>query len=58
MMQSVTEGLKEWDVPEKHIHYETFGPSSVKKIAAVVTPGAAAATGYAVQFKKSGKTVN
>ncbi len=58
MMQSVTEGLKEWGVPDKHIHYETFGPSSVKKIATVVAPGAAAPTGYAVQFKKSGKTVN
>jgi hypothetical protein len=58
MMQGVTEGLKEWGVPEKEIHYETFGPSSVKKIAAVVAPGAAAPNGYAVQFKKSGKTVN
>ncbi len=57
MMQSVTEGLKEWGVPDKHIHYETFGPSSVKKIAAVVAPEAGAATGYAIQFKKSGKTV-
>ena len=58
MMQDLTEGLKEWGAPEKNVHYETFGPSSVKKIAAVVAPGAAAPTGYAIQFKKSGKTVN
>lgn len=58
MMQDLTEGLKEWGVPEKNVHYETFGPSSVKKIAAVVAPGAAAPTGYAIQFKKSGKTIN
>ena len=58
MMQDVTEGLKEWGVPETCIHYETFGPSSVKKIAAVVAPGAAAPTGYAIHFKKSGRTVN
>ncbi len=58
MMQEVTAGLKDWSVPEQHIHYETFGPSSVKKIAAVVAPGAAAPTGYAIQFKKSGKTLN
>lgn len=58
MMKDVTEGLKEWGVPESNIHYETFGPSSVKKIAAVVAPGAAAPTGYAIQFKKSGKTLN
>ncbi len=58
LMQDVTEGLKEWAVPEKNIHYETFGPSSVKKIATIVAPGAAAPTGYAIQFKKSGKTLN
>ena len=58
MMQDVTEGLKEWGVPEKHIHYETFGPSSVKKVAAVISPEAKAPTGYAIQFKKSGKTLN
>ncbi|MEP6820789.1 MAG: 2Fe-2S iron-sulfur cluster-binding protein [Chthoniobacterales bacterium] len=58
MMQDVTEGLKEWGVPDKHIHYETFGPSSVKKVAAVVSPDAKVPTGYAIQFKKSGKTLN
>jgi ferredoxin-NADP reductase len=57
MMQEITEGLKEWGVPDANIHYETFGPSSVKKVAAVVAPGASAPTGYAVQFRKSGKTV-
>ncbi|MEO5722614.1 MAG: 2Fe-2S iron-sulfur cluster-binding protein [Chthoniobacterales bacterium] len=56
MMQDVTEGLKEWGVPEKNIHYETFGPSSVKKVAAVIAPGAQVPTGYSIQFKKSGKT--
>ncbi|MGI9088914.1 MAG: 2Fe-2S iron-sulfur cluster-binding protein, partial [Chthoniobacterales bacterium] len=58
LMQDITEGLKEWGVPEKHVHYETFGPSSVKKVAAVVAPGAQVASGFAIQFKKSGKTVN
>jgi ferredoxin len=58
MMQDLTQGLKEWGVPETNVHYETFGPSSVKKIAAVVAPGAVAPTGYAIQFKKSGKTIN
>ncbi|MGH8094669.1 MAG: 2Fe-2S iron-sulfur cluster-binding protein [Chthoniobacterales bacterium] len=55
MMQDITEGLKEWGVPEKHIHYETFGPSSVKKIAAAPSP--TASPSYAIQFKKSGKTL-
>jgi ferredoxin-NADP reductase len=57
MMQDMTEGLKAWGVPDANIHYETFGPSSVKKVAAVVAPGATAATGFAVQFRKSCKTV-
>lgn len=56
MMQSVTEGLKEWGVPEKHIHFETFGPSSVKKVAPTMAPEAVDQPGFKVQFKKSGKT--
>lgn len=57
MMQTVTEGLKEWGVPDKNIHFETFGPSSVKKVAPVMKPEATDQPGFAVQFKKSGKTV-
>ena len=57
MMQSVTEGLKEWGVPDKNIHFETFGPSSVKKVAPVMKPEATDQPGFSVQFKKSGKTV-
>jgi ferredoxin-NADP reductase len=56
MMQNLTEGLKEWGVPENNIHYETFGPSTVKKVAAAAA-GGAAPVAFAVQFKKSGKTV-
>jgi ferredoxin-NADP reductase len=58
MMQDLTEGLKEWGVPVNNTHYETFGPSTVKKVAAAAAAGAPAAATYAVQFKKSGKTVN
>lgn len=58
MMRDVIEGLKEWGVPDTNIHYETFGPSSVKKVAAAAPLGVAAPAGFAVQFKKSGKTVN
>ena len=57
LMQSMTEGLKEWGVPDKNIHFETFGPSSVKKIAPTMKPGAVDQPGFSVQFKKSGKTV-
>lgn len=58
LMQSITEGLKDWGVPDTKIHFETFGPSSVKKIAPTVAPGAVNQPSYAIQFKKSGKTIN
>jgi len=57
-MQSITEGLKDWGVPDDKIHFETFGPSSVKKIAPVAAPDAVNQPGYSIQFKKSGKVVN
>lgn len=31
MMKSITEGLSEWGVPDKHVHLEAFGPASVPK---------------------------
>ncbi len=31
MMSSLFEDLREWDVPEDHLHYEAFGPATVKK---------------------------
>ena len=57
MMQSLNEGLREWDVPESKIHFETFGPSSVKKVAPLEPVVGSALAGYSIQFKKSGKTV-
>ncbi len=57
-MQSITEGLKDWGVPDDKIHFETFGPSSVKKVAPAQASDAASQPSYAIQFKKSGKVVN
>lgn len=34
MMTALTEGLAAWDVPESRIHFEAFGPASVKPPAA------------------------
>jgi len=31
MMNSLFEDLREWQVPEDHLHYEAFGPATVKK---------------------------
>ncbi len=31
MMQSVTNDLYEWGVPERDVHFETFGPATIKR---------------------------
>lgn len=57
MMESLTKGLAEWGVPEEHIHFEAFGPASVKRIARLDTAGSADAAGFEVNFVRSNKTV-
>ncbi|MBL8670557.1 MAG: 2Fe-2S iron-sulfur cluster binding domain-containing protein [Alphaproteobacteria bacterium] len=60
MMNSLAEGLEKWGVPASAIHYEAFGPATVKKVATVVSPETHAPTegvkAIAVQFSKSQKT--
>jgi uncharacterized protein len=57
LMESLTAGLAEWGVPDKNVHFETFGPSSVKKVAEL--PAAAGTSGptLSIEFKKSGKKI-
>lgn len=57
MMQTLVPALAEWGVPVSDIHYEAFGPASVK------LPGAAQAaalevTGVEVRFRRSGRTLS
>src|SRR5262249_14356644 len=54
MMESLVKGLEGWGVPEDHIHFEAFGPASVKKAAPVA---AGEAGKYAVAFSRSDKKV-
>ena len=59
MMNSLVEGLETWGVPEECVHFEAFGPASVKK----TSDGAAeeAAPGgktISVKFARSNKTVS
>ncbi len=59
MMNSLDADLKAWGVPEADIHYEAFGPASVKKPKpAAPAEGAATAAAIAVTFAKSGKTLD
>ena len=56
MMQTLVPALAEWGVPVADIHYEAFGPASVK------LPGAPEATATAiaaveVSFQRSGRTL-
>lgn len=55
MMDSLTEDLREWGVPDKDVHLEAFGPSAPKKKTLAADPAAA---GPPVKFRKSEKTAN
>jgi len=37
-MKSITDGLEAWGVPDKDVHFEAFGPATVKKKTAPPTP--------------------
>jgi ferredoxin-NADP reductase len=57
MMQALVPALAEWGVPVADIHYEAFGPASVK------LPGAPEATvgeiaAVEIRFQRSGRTLN
>lgn len=61
MMNALDKDLKEWGVPEADIHYEAFGPASVKKPkpkAEAPADGAPAAAAVAVTFAKAGQTLD
>jgi len=57
-MKSITDGLEAWGVPESDMHFEAFGPATVKK---KVSPPTASETVHQarlmVVFSRSGKTI-
>lgn len=58
MMESLVKGLDEWGVPDANVHFEAFGPASVKKAKPkpAVDPSAPAQT-FEIKFAMSGKTL-
>ncbi len=57
-MKSITDGLEAWGVPEKEVHFEAFGPATVKKKTAAPTASETAFLAkLQVTFARSGKTV-
>jgi ferredoxin-NADP reductase len=53
MMESVVPALAAWGVPEADIHYEAFGPASVRRLGKAAAPAAPCD----VLFARSGKRV-
>lgn len=58
-MESITSDLRSWGVPDEWVHFEAFGPASVKRPAKAEPAQAPApsATGIEVTFAKSGKKI-
>ncbi|MBF0176493.1 MAG: 2Fe-2S iron-sulfur cluster binding domain-containing protein [Magnetococcales bacterium] len=54
MMQNLVTGLAQWGVPDDHVHYEAFGPSSVSRTPPTPLAGAAS---FTVLFSRSGRQV-
>jgi ferredoxin-NADP reductase len=59
MMESLVLGLEDWGIPDAHIHFEAFGPASIKRkqssATAAAMPQTAADSGIVVSFAQSGK---
>ena len=57
MMESLVPALEDWGVPDERIHFEAFGPASIRrKPASAAEPrDDSAATGIVVNFSLSGK---
>ena len=57
-MKSITDGLAAWGVPEKDVHFEAFGPATVKKKTAEPTASETAfLSKLQVTFSRTGKTL-
>ena len=55
MMKQLTSDLEAWGVPEGRIHFEAFGPATVRKTPTAESAAGAAAATIEVTFAKSGK---
>jgi len=58
MMESLVPALEDWGIPDAHIHFEAFGPASIKRRNATARPGdavAGTADNIVVTFARSGR---
>ncbi|MEI8325226.1 MAG: 2Fe-2S iron-sulfur cluster-binding protein, partial [Betaproteobacteria bacterium] len=63
MLQSLVPALEDWGVPDGRIHFEAFGPASIRRKKSASAPGATAlddskADGVLVTFAKSGQQLS
>jgi ferredoxin-NADP reductase len=60
MMESLVPALEDWGVPDSRIHFEAFGPASVKRRSTTTAtfPAATDESKIVVTFAKSGKALN
>jgi ferredoxin-NADP reductase len=58
MMQSLVPALREWGVPERDLHFEAFGPASVRPASdASNEPAATTMASIDVRFQRTGRTL-
>jgi len=58
LMEAIAQDLEGWGVPESKIHYETFGPSTVKKAAKSDAAFVAEGPALEIKFAHSNRTVS
>jgi ferredoxin len=60
MMKSLVPALEEWGVPEARIHFEAFGPASIRRNPTPVTESSTQdnVTDIVVNFSQSGKQLS
>ncbi|MFO1376191.1 MAG: 2Fe-2S iron-sulfur cluster-binding protein [Steroidobacteraceae bacterium] len=57
MMQTLVPAIADWGVPLADLHYEAFGPASVRLPGAEVLTGVPATPPVEVRFRRSGRTL-
>jgi hypothetical protein len=57
MMETVTQGLQDWGVPKADVHFEAFGPATVKRQAPAAPEGTPATT-IKISLSRSGRSVD
>jgi hypothetical protein len=57
LMQSLVPALVDWGVPVADLHFEAFGPATVRLPGAATVDGAAQVTDVDIRFTRSGRTL-